>query len=181
MKVRKVILTGLILSGSLFANTLSDTTSLIGQMKNINSSERFALMNQIKTNILSLNQSDKVEALKQMREARNSAREAKLATYKATLTPEKLASFEAHLKQKKEARKAYKEKMANFRASLTDEQREEMRNIKGRKNTKGTTNKSFNKGGRTTRYGKRYGKGGKRITSKVHTTLSAGELGKFKK
>lgn len=175
MKVRKVILTGLILSGSLFANTLSDTTSLIGQMKNINSSERFALMNQIKTNILSLNQSDKVEALKQMREARQNAREAKLATYKATLTPEKLASFEAHLKQKKEARKAYKERMAAFRASLTPEQRKEMRNKKGGKR------KSFSKGGRTTRYGKSNGKGSKRITSKTHTTLSAEQLSKFKK
>ncbi len=178
MKLRKVLLTGLILSGSLFANTLSDTTALIGQMQSVSQDKRFELMNQIKSNVLSLNQNDKAQALKQMREARQTRRANKLAQFKAGLSPEKLAAFEEKLKVRREAKAAHKEKLAKFRASLSDEQRKEMDSIrKGR-----TTRYKGAKKGRTTRYtGVKKPSNGKIINSKTHTTLTAEQLSKFTK
>ena len=173
MKLKKIILTGLTLSGSLFANTLSETTSLIERIKTVNPSERFELMNQIKSNILSLNQNDQTTAIQKMRESRKNARDAKLATYRATLTPEQLVVFEEKLKLKKEARRERKAKLKQFRDSLSDEQRQEFANLKKNR-------KSFYKGsGRKTRYGK-HNKVGKKITTKVQTTLTPEQMERFK-
>lgn len=165
--LKKILLTGFILSGKLFATTLTSTTVLIEKMKTVSPDERFELMNQIKSNILSLNENDRVEAIRQMRETRQKRKEAKLNKFKAGLTPEQLAIFEEKLRIKKESRKAYKESMAKFREGLSDAQIKEMKNIKTK---------------RTTRYTgkKRIGGKGKRINSKTHTTLTAEQLEKFK-
>jgi len=169
MKLRKVILTGLILSGSLLANTLGDATSLIEQMKTVSSEQRFELMNQIKSNILSLNNNDRTEALKQMRETSQGLREAKLARFKAGLSPEKLVVFEARLKEKVEAKKNYIERMAN----LSEEQKQEMRKDY-KKTRKSVRNKSkIDTSGRTNRRGRvNNNSTKKRITSKTYSTVS---------
>ena len=159
MKLKKVLLSGLILSGGLFASSLSDTTSLIGQISTVTSENRFELMNQIKSNILSLNQNDRAEAFKQMRETRQNLRATRLANIKAKLSPTELVAFEARRKARTEARaeakKNYRERMAN----LTPEQRKALR-----ADTKKYSGKSYKRKGNVHR---------KRITSKTHTTLTA--------
>ena len=154
MKLRKIILTGLTLGWGLFANTLSETTSLIEKIKTVSPSERFELMNQIKRNILSLNQNDQITAIKRIRESRKNNRDANLATYKATLTPEKLVAFEEKHKLKEQARQARKARLKAFRDGLSDEQRREFDN-----------SKKFKR---------------KRITNKVQTSLSAEQLKELK-
>ena len=157
------ILLVLILSGGLSSSTLTDITSLIDQIQTVNPEQRFELMNQIKSNILSLNQNDQAEAIRQMRESRRNLREAKLAKFKAGLSPTALIAFEERLRLQTEEKKNYKARINGLRDGLSDEKKKGIANLyKGKRRPL------------------RQRKQGKRITSKVQTTLTAEQLQKLK-
>jgi len=168
MKFKKTLLIGFILSESLLSNTLSDTTSLIEQIKTVSPEKRFELMNQIKSNILSLNQNDQAKAIRQMRESRQNAKQAKIDKIKAGLNPTELVAFEEKLRLKEERRKNYKARINNLRDGLSDDKKKSIKSAYRKKT------KNFNKGNKIKR------KPNKKITSKVYTTLTPEQLERFK-
>jgi len=139
MKLRTILLTGILLGTTTLAIATEpvDITNLIEEAKNSAPEQRFELINQIKGQIATMNESDRATAIAQVQSSRDTMRNTranqfsgeltddKIAEIKATMSPEQIKIFEERIQNgNKEARRGppTAEQIAEIKSNMTPEQ-----------------------------------------------------------
>jgi hypothetical protein len=138
MKLRTILLAGMLLATPILvmANEVTDVSILIEEAKNATPDKRFSIINDIKTQIATMNEDDRAVALAELQTARDSVRqerkeqfggemsEEKIAEIKANMTPEQIEAFDAKVQSRQGARRGppSEDKIAEIKANMTPEQ-----------------------------------------------------------
>jgi hypothetical protein len=141
MKLRTILLAGMLLATPILvmADEVTDVSILIEEAKNATPDKRFSIINEIKTQIATMNEDDRAVALAEVQAARDGVRqerqgqfgaemtEDKIAEIKANMTPEQVEAFDARMesRQNGEGRRQgppSEEQIAVIKANMTPEQ-----------------------------------------------------------
>jgi hypothetical protein len=117
MKLRTILLAGMLLATPILvmANEVTDVSILIEEAKNATPDKRFSIINDIKTQIATMNEDDRAVALAEVQAVRDGVREERQGQFGAEMTEDKIAEIKANMTPEQEV--AFDARMAERQAN----------------------------------------------------------------